>query len=315
MTWFKVDDGSDFHEKVVAAGNEAWGALCRAGAWSSKRGTDGFVPDNIAALIAPEKVWRKAEAAKGSKSPVGLVERRDDGWQIHDFLQWNPSAAAVAEARAELHEKRSKAGLAGNAKRWEATRKAVAKPSQPDRTCEDQDLAPVPIPSRPVPEEQNRDRVEGKSEGPGDPPTTPVRVSVRDQAKTVLLYWQRILSPKSKTTEPRIAKVSARLAEGYTVEQLCMVVDGAKLTPWNMGQNPAGAMYTGVENIFGNADKVDRHIATAEAALAAMVPEPEPRIEFEDDPDDPDPPGERPEPTTPERLQGIIEAAMGGSDA
>lgn len=151
MTWFRVDDGSDFHPKVVQAGNDAWGAVCRAGAWSSRQGTDGFVPDHIATLIAPKKVWLRAESAKGSGA-FGLVERRDGGWQIHDFVQWNPSAKEVEQARVELSEKRRKAGLAGNAKRWDGHRKkvasanadGVANASQTDRTCDDHDLAPDP---------------------------------------------------------------------------------------------------------------------------------------------------------------------------
>ena len=43
MSWFKLDDKSTFHRKVVAAGNAAWGAFCRLGTHSSDQGTDGVV--------------------------------------------------------------------------------------------------------------------------------------------------------------------------------------------------------------------------------------------------------------------------------
>lgn len=104
MTWFKIDDKSAFHAKVMAAGNEAWGAVCRAGAWSSAHGTDGFIPDQIANTIAKKNVWKRAETC-GEVGKHGLVDRVDGGWQIHDFLEWNPSAKEVEEKRASIRNR------------------------------------------------------------------------------------------------------------------------------------------------------------------------------------------------------------------
>jgi len=104
VTWFKVDDKSAFHAKVVRAGNEAWGAVCRAGAWSSEQGTDGFIPDEIASMIARVFVWNRAESC-GGNGRKGLVERVEGGWQLHDFLDWNPSAAQI-DAKREATRKR-----------------------------------------------------------------------------------------------------------------------------------------------------------------------------------------------------------------
>ncbi len=99
MAWFKLDDQIAFDGKVVEAGNEAFGAWCRAGAWSSAHLTEGFIPDHVAKTIAPPRVWRKLAEARGGKNS-GLVERSDGGWTIHDFLQWNPSAEEVRQTRA-----------------------------------------------------------------------------------------------------------------------------------------------------------------------------------------------------------------------
>lgn len=114
MTWFKVDDKSAFHSKVVAAGNEAWGALCRAGAWSSGESTDGMIPDQIALMIAPKRVWDRLETC-GGEGRAGLVSRVDCGWQIHDFTFWNPPAALVKSLQSARHERAQKAAFA----RWE----------------------------------------------------------------------------------------------------------------------------------------------------------------------------------------------------
>lgn len=100
MSWFRIDDKSAFHRKVLKAGNEAWGAICRAGAVSAGEGTDGRVTKETMLAIAPMKVWQRAITA-------GLVERVDDtSFQLHDYLQWNESAAEI-EARAAARRKKS----------------------------------------------------------------------------------------------------------------------------------------------------------------------------------------------------------------
>lgn len=97
MTWFKLSDGAAFHRKVLAAGNEAAGAVWRAGAWSSAPDnlTDGYVPPAVARSIAAPKVWARARAA-------GLTDAPSDGRpgeQIHDYGQYNPSAEQVKAER------------------------------------------------------------------------------------------------------------------------------------------------------------------------------------------------------------------------
>jgi len=117
MTWFKIDDKSTFHAKIVDAGNEAWGAVCRAGAWSSERLTDGRVPWPIALAIASRSVWNRAFKA-------GLCDAVGDGeFQIHDYLDWNPSRDEVLRLRAL----RSDSGRTGG-KRRHAKPKAAVKP-------------------------------------------------------------------------------------------------------------------------------------------------------------------------------------------
>lgn len=72
MSWFRIDDKSAFHRKVLKAGNEAWGAICRAGAVSAGEGTDGRVTKETMLAIAPMKVWQRAITA-------GLVEQAEQG--------------------------------------------------------------------------------------------------------------------------------------------------------------------------------------------------------------------------------------------
>lgn len=98
MTWFKVDDQVAFCPKHVQAGNEAVGAWVRAGSWSAQQLTDGFIPTEVAHSIAPKKVWMRLVEARG-RSEHGLVELRQDGYQLHDYLKYNESSSKVKAKR------------------------------------------------------------------------------------------------------------------------------------------------------------------------------------------------------------------------
>lgn len=125
MSWFRIDDKSAFHRKVLKAGNEAWGAICRAGAVSAGEGTDGRVTKETMLAIAPMKVWQRAIAA-------GLVDRIDDtSFQLHDYLQWNESASEI-EARAAARRKKSQDAAEA---RWGA-RGRLRTPEQPAADAE-----------------------------------------------------------------------------------------------------------------------------------------------------------------------------------
>lgn len=125
MSWFRVDDKAAFHRKVLRAGNEAFGAFCRAGSVSSGEGTDGRVTIETCEAIAPKKVWDKLIAA-------GLAERIEGSTdlQMHDYLQWNPSAAEVAEAKEAKKKAGAKGGLAKAANRSNVVAGASQLPSE-----------------------------------------------------------------------------------------------------------------------------------------------------------------------------------------
>ncbi len=145
MTWFKVDDKSAFHEKVIAAGDAAWGLLCRAGAWSSGHGTDGLVPSQIARTLCPLRSRWDALVR------VELVYKTADGYVIRGFLKWNPSAEEVAKKR----ESRANAGRAGGVSSGNvrSKREAIASPTV-EAPCFNKNEPPSrPVPSRPESED------------------------------------------------------------------------------------------------------------------------------------------------------------------
>nr|DAN96755.1 MAG TPA: replisome organizer [Caudoviricetes sp.] len=64
--WFKVDDSFSQHRKAMLAGDEALGLWVLAESWCARMLTDGFVPDYVAASLAPRRLvsaglWRPGE--------------------------------------------------------------------------------------------------------------------------------------------------------------------------------------------------------------------------------------------------------------
>lgn len=96
MTWTKIDDGLHSHPKVLrlrAAGHlDALGLHLLAMSYSGAYLTDGLVPRGF----VPEHERELAACLVG----VGLWDDAgDDGWQIHDWPEYNPSRADIEKAR------------------------------------------------------------------------------------------------------------------------------------------------------------------------------------------------------------------------
>jgi hypothetical protein len=158
VSWVRLDDTLHSHPKVLDAGLEALGlwalALSHCGAYL----TDGHVRRAAAMRLAgaPDVLERLASTLVR----VGLweVHPSGDGWQVHDFLAYNPSRAEVQSQRSDLSEKRAEAGRKGAASRWHRDGTANAKPhgngvanaDGKDGNCHGPDHGPVP--SRPDPD-------------------------------------------------------------------------------------------------------------------------------------------------------------------
>lgn len=103
MPWFNVDDGFTFHVKCVKAGNAAVGLWTRAGAWSARHLTDGFIPKEIVATIGTP-----AQAARLVSS--GLWAEADGGYLFHEWSEENrnPTREKVLEKRRNEAERKAK---------------------------------------------------------------------------------------------------------------------------------------------------------------------------------------------------------------
>lgn len=104
MTWFKVDDSFYDHPKVFDAPDCAVALWTRAGTWSARNLTDGFVPSGL-----PARLCDDPDTAVGQLMNRGLWKRAKGGYQFHDWAKYQPSAESVKD----LREKRAEAGKRG----------------------------------------------------------------------------------------------------------------------------------------------------------------------------------------------------------
>ena len=83
----------------------------------------------------------------------------------------------------------------------------------------------------------------------------------KDMCVEIFSFWKKELNhPKALLTKDRQTKISARLKEGYTLEQAKDAIKGCKLSSYHMGDNPRGRVYDSIELIFRNGDKIEQFI-------------------------------------------------------
>jgi len=123
MAWSKVDDKLFAHPKVLAAGIAAMGLWVMAQSYSSCYGTDGKLPMATIALLCsnsglPYGIEPLLLADKLVE--VGLWERTEEGYQFHDWAEYNPTKSRQVAEKTSVRLSRSEAGKLGAAKRWAA---------------------------------------------------------------------------------------------------------------------------------------------------------------------------------------------------
>ncbi len=120
MSWVRFDDGYPDHPKMVFAGKAGRELHTAAIFYCAKALTDGVIHINqLRKLAASEEIdgWKEAlalltQTVPGFDSP-SMIDSGDGWYQIHDYLDYQPSKAQVEAARDKTSEARAEAGRAG----------------------------------------------------------------------------------------------------------------------------------------------------------------------------------------------------------
>lgn len=123
MTWFKVDDSFYDHPKVFDAPDCAVALWTRAGCWSARNLTEGFVPASL-----PARLCGDPDTAVADLLRRGLWLRTSGGYRFHDWRNYQPTAAEVADLRRKRQDAGRRGGLAKAGKQTASNSQANGRP-------------------------------------------------------------------------------------------------------------------------------------------------------------------------------------------
>lgn len=103
MTWFKVDDSFYDHPKSFDAPDCAVALWVRAGTWSARNLTEGFVPSAMLARLCGDPIPAARDLVRR-----GLWHRTSGGYQFHDWTDYQPTKAQVEEERKKNAERQKR---------------------------------------------------------------------------------------------------------------------------------------------------------------------------------------------------------------
>jgi hypothetical protein len=114
MTWAKVDDSFHSHPKVRAAWYRcatAVGLQVMAISYAADHETDGLVPGWFMEGLLPKAKERKLVVS--TLLDLVMLEESGADFEVHDFLDYNPSKADMAARREREAERKRKARASG----------------------------------------------------------------------------------------------------------------------------------------------------------------------------------------------------------
>jgi hypothetical protein len=144
-----LHDGIEDHPKFVGLADDCFGLWVRGIGYCRRELTDGFIPEAAAIRRCRGRRPPSAQFAELCGPPAGAPKKAPlwskvlGGYQVHDYLDWNPSAE---EVETKLTEKRAAASLGGKQSGKSRRTKAEAK-----REAESKQDASVGLPSESCP--------------------------------------------------------------------------------------------------------------------------------------------------------------------
>jgi hypothetical protein len=104
MTWVKLDDSMPEHPKIAVLGHAAFHLHIEGLCYAARNLSDGYIPAPVA-----KRMFTGAHKAAAELVARGVWDAAEGGYQIHDYLDYQPSKEKVLA----LREVRSNAGSQG----------------------------------------------------------------------------------------------------------------------------------------------------------------------------------------------------------
>jgi hypothetical protein len=159
LTWVRLDDGFDEHEKVEGLSDAAFRLYIRALCWSSRQETDGKVPRRIAEKRGSKRATRELVEAS-------LWDETGDDYMIRNYLEYNPSKAQLEAKRATTRERvsRHRNAVTGQFGNGVTSSVVTTAPAQPGPARPDPQPADAGSPARAL--EEAPDSTDADHESP-----------------------------------------------------------------------------------------------------------------------------------------------------
>ena len=201
MSWAKFDDQFYDHPKIRSIDPLAAFLWVCSISYSARHLTDGFVPQTMprALINLEEKPHTKTllDALVRQLLKVGLWHKAEGGYQVHDYLEYNPPKAKVLAGRAR-DRGRKQYSVPGGIQAESARNPGAPSPSP----------SPSPIPD-PVPKTKKKKAALSRSSQNGGHPGF-------EEFWKLWPQWRRVAKAKAKASwdrlKPSLEDVQATLA-------------------------------------------------------------------------------------------------------
>ena len=237
MSWVRLDDGAPGHRKIVGLSDAAFRLWVVGLTYCNQQANDGRFSAASARIMTG--YLASPELGRGAMAELcaaGLWAETADGFEVHDYLEYQPSQEERASANRAAAERMRK---------MRAVKHGVREPLQRNTAGTSPELPPKfslpdPVPSRPdpvpvldhtvVPSEPSQPGLKLEPQSPADH-KKPSAAQVRDQTALILfaeLNQARLSAVGgSRAMEPRtaaLAGLKACLAQGYSPDEIRRVI-------------------------------------------------------------------------------------------
>lgn len=113
-----LDDALPDHPKFVGLSNDAFAIWVRCDCYANRVMTDGFIPERTAVGNGGSASRKSTEKAIADLVKAGLWVVVENGFRMHNFLDWNPSRAARLDKLAQAKARKD---------RWKRARETPAE--------------------------------------------------------------------------------------------------------------------------------------------------------------------------------------------